>query len=221
MIGQVVRAGIVWSVLFAVGCASQGPGRGTRAAQHQSAPPADVRVDPPDAKPITSSASESDSSSTSKAEVAYELRMVGEDWPNGEPMYREEIKLFPDGTQVKHGTRTTYWENGQEKLRMHFVDGVAHGPKATWHLDGTEWAVGGFVNGKEDGRWTTWYPTGTKQQEFFMEDGALHGVQSSWYFDGRKRSQGRWVHGKQVGFHTVWDTDSNIVQEIDYGPGGP
>ena len=173
------------------------------------------------AQPNGAGDASADAASGSSKSFDYELREIGEDWPSGEPMIREQVKGYADGTEVRHGLYTAYWENGQEKLQMYYVDGVAHGPKQTWHIDGTIWSQGAFVNGKEDGPWVSWYPTGTKQQEFHMRNGALHGQQTSWYPNEQKQSDGRWVNGKQVGYFTIWDVDGNIVREINYGPAKP
>jgi antitoxin component YwqK of YwqJK toxin-antitoxin module len=151
------------------------------------------------------------------ADDGYQLRTIGEDWENGEPMVRQEVKLLPDGTELRHGKRTTYWENGQKKLEMHFVDDVPNGPKETWYIDGANWSRGSYVDGREDGTWETWYSTGQKQRESHMKNGAMDGMQTTWFFDGRKRSEGLWVNGKQTGVFTIWDGEGNIVEFIDYG----
>src|SRR3990172_2091470 len=63
-------------------------------------------------------------------------------WPNGNLKSRTEGKKDEGGNFLQHGTTTIWYENGQKKSEQQFVDGVPHGPRNTWYVEGRNWTEG-------------------------------------------------------------------------------
>ena len=49
------------------------------------------------------------------------VEVLGEDYAEGRPRYREEVVTDDDGKYVRHGVYTVWWEaEGGKKLELHF-----------------------------------------------------------------------------------------------------
>lgn len=172
----------------------------------------------PEPAPATSPAPAATADAATDLKPGERIEVVAEDFFDGTPKSRQEMKVDAEGNQIPHGVLTLWWEDGKtKKLEMRFKDGKAVGLKTAWFRDGKKWSEGMYVDGKEDGMWTVWYPDGIKQHELPMRNGGFHGIETQWHQNGQKRMHGEWVNGKQKGFFTYWDPNGKLAKEIDYG----
>lgn len=58
------------------------------------------------------------------------------------------------------GEWLTYYENGQLKSRISYIDGREHGVWEAFFEDGKRSSVGQFYNGSKFGIWKYYYPNG-------------------------------------------------------------
>lgn len=147
------------------------------------------------------------------------VEVIGEDYAEGKPLYRDEVVRDEQGNDVRHGVSTTWWENGGKKLELHFVCGVKHGPKRTWWEDGATWSTGGFYNGQDHGTWIMRDVDGNKTRQYHLIRGKWHGFFTIWYPNGQKQMEVEFVDGKQQGLMTLWDNDGNTLRVVEYADG--
>lgn len=147
------------------------------------------------------------------------VEVIGEDYAEGKPQYREEVVSDEEGNDVRHGVSTIWWESGGKKLELHYVCGLKHGPKRTWYEDGAPWGSGGFYNGKDHGTWITWGPDGTKTRQYHLIEGKWHGFFTIWYPNGQKKMEVEFVDGRQQGLMTLWDDQGNTLRTTEYTDG--
>ena len=146
------------------------------------------------------------------------IEVVEEHWPGGAIRLRREIKLDEKGEPVPHGVTTKWWESGEKKSELWFVNGIRHGPRLAWYRTGQTWSEGAYQHGKASGTWTVWDREGKREREWSYDDaGAYHHMFTLWHTNGTKRMEFEFDHGQKQGFETVWDEAGNIVLEIDYG----
>ncbi len=142
--------------------------------------------------------------------------VLEETYPDGVIKTRMEGWRDVNGDFVKHGRLINYWENGQKKSEVHYVNGVRHGSRAAWYRDGKPWSAGQFVGGKGEGTWTEWYPNGSKGREMHFVGGGLNGPVIDWYPDGTLRKKVIYVKGMRQGRATHWDRTGTIIRVLDY-----
>jgi antitoxin component YwqK of YwqJK toxin-antitoxin module len=142
-------------------------------------------------------------------------------YPNGNVSVGVEGYVDRDGNFVRHGVTTNFWENGQKKSQVHYVQGMRHGSRTAWYQGGQIWSDGQFVNGREDGTLTVWFPNGRKAKELNFDHGAWHGTGTEWHLNGRKKMEVEWVRGKRQGMLTIWDEEGNVFSQVEYADGVP
>ncbi len=147
------------------------------------------------------------------------VEVIGEDYAEGKPRYRDEVVRDDEGNYVRHGVSTIWWENGEKKLELHYVCGVKHGPKRAWWEDGAVWSSGGFYKGKDHGTWIVWDPDGTKARQYHLIEGKWHGFFTIWYPNGQKKMEVEFVDGRQQGLMTLWDDQGTTLRTIEYVDG--
>ena len=148
------------------------------------------------------------------------VEVLGEDYADGRPAYREEVVTDDEGDYVRHGVYTVWWEaGGGKKLELNYVCGLKHGPKRTWYQDGATWGSGGFYNGKDHGTWITREPDGVKIRQYHLIEGKWHGFFTIWYPNGQKKMEVEFVDGRQQGLMTLWDDEGNTLRKVEYADG--
>lgn len=147
------------------------------------------------------------------------LELYEEKYDDGTIKLRVEGLRFNDDDYVRHGPTTVYWDNGQKKTEIHFVQGLRHGSKTSWYKGGQIWSYGEYVNDREHGMWTQWFPNGRKAGEKHYEHGAWHGLFTEWHTNGKKKSEVLWIKGKKQGTMTIWDEEGELFKTIEYVDG--
>ena len=103
---------------------------------------------------------------------------------------REGIYYVEGESDPFSGEAVTYYDNGQLKSRV------------------------GFLNGKEHGKAILWYKNGQKESEMAFHNGKPHGKIVSWYGTGQKHTEGEYKYGEPIGINTYWYENGQKMQEI-------
>ena len=115
------------------------------------------------------------------------------------------------------GMQRTYWDNGQLKSEMRYVDGKLDGPYKTWYDNGQVFQDGQYADGMMDGSWLIFYPQGqlaaraqyekgTGKQTCYNEEGCM--IMEVSYVDNLK-------HGKEIRYAF----DGAVLQVVEYERG--
>lgn len=158
---------------------------------------------------------------TDAADPPGEIEVKEERWGDGTPRSLVEGVTLEDGTFMRHGKTTLYWDNGKKKSQLSYVYGVRHGPRYSWYQNGILWIEGEFIDGGENGLWTSWYSDGNKAYERNFDHGAFHGLWTEWHRSGQLKDQYNYIKGLIQGTRTMWDEDGNIIRRTEYHDGVP
>lgn len=188
-------------IAFAALAGCRGPGAGMAATNVDTQANSSATADPP---------------TTDDAPPPYPIEVVETKDYDGRVLTRAEGYYDENGDFIRHGTYTTYHDNGQKKLEEHYINGVVDGERTSWYDSGQISGHGYYDHGKEDGTWTAWWPNGFKQQEFHMVDGTWDGTHTTWHQNGEKRMELHYVNGLRQGPFIIWDDQGNEVYRGEY-----
>jgi len=121
---------------------------------------------------------------------------------NGQKKLHKETCYFPsekkyisgtyDDKELRNGTWTSWYENGQKNSEQNYTNGKSDGMYNVWHPDGKQWIRVNYNMGKEDGVYNIWHP------------------------NGKQQIKGEYNMGKKVGVWTYYDTLGKVMREEDY-----
>lgn len=97
-----------------------------------------------------------------------------------------------EGEPVKHGTWTSWYQNGQRKLEGIYDNDVPTGEFVWWHSNGQKSLVATYRDGKKHGLWTWWHPNGLKS------------------------IQGEYVHDTPTSDWLWWKDSGKVAQRADF-----
>ncbi len=144
------------------------------------------------------------------------IEIVEEKYPDGVVKMVSEGYRDDDGNLIGHGAIRLFWEQGEKKAELHFIDGIRHGPRTAWYRNGQVKTEGQFHEGLENGIWKVWYPDGSLAEEQSYDRGAWNGLFTAWYMNGEKKTEVRYVKGKKQGLFTRWNESGTVVERIEY-----
>ena len=117
------------------------------------------------------------------------------------------------------GTATSYYDDGQIKVRRSFKDGKDHGLWTGWHANGQKRFEGDRREGKAQGLTTWWYDNGQIKQQGVYEMDQSIGTWSQYYEDGTLKKETRYVDGKKDGLTVSYEESGRKVKEELYRSG--
>lgn len=88
--------------------------------------------------------------------------------------------------------------DGQLQVREHFVQGIAHGTRTTYHSNGHRRSETTLEHGKIQGTFRRWHDNDTLAEELPMLDNQPHGVARAFHPDGSLKSTVTLEHGQVV-----------------------
>ena len=94
------------------------------------------------------------------------------------------------------GVSEGYYTNGQMQVREYFTNGVSHGLRTKWRIDGSKLSEGTIVAGEFDGVFRKWHENGKLHQRVEMSNGVPHGVSHGWFPSGFLQSRVVMENGK-------------------------
>ena len=118
-----------------------------------------------------------------------------------------------------HGTWQRFTK-GRLVYQAHYWNGMAHGPRLTWHTNGAPASLVRFVHGKEEGiahRWRL-----SDEENYGMHDtgpyvhGLAHGTWRRYYADGVLCNENEHVQGVMHGISTIYARDGTILRQSEY-----
>ena len=179
---------------------------GCETPPRRSSPVQVISGDEEDAAPVTNP----------ETKAGKTIEIVEQTYPDGTVGSRIEGWRDEDGEFVYHGSMTNFWDTGQKKSQVHYVNGIRHGSRSAWYRDGQPWNYGEYVNGKPDGTWTEWLSNGVKGRETIYVNGGLNGWLIERYPDDSLKRKVMYVNGLRQGRETIWEPDGTVLREVDY-----
>jgi hypothetical protein len=101
---------------------------------------------------------------TTPPAVPGQIKTIEETTAEGQRVVMQ-VKIGAEGEEVRHGTFTAYYPNGNKWGEEEYKDGIRHGKHLEWYSTGVKKREGQFVNDQQDGLWTEWDPNGNKTEE--------------------------------------------------------
>jgi antitoxin component YwqK of YwqJK toxin-antitoxin module/Tfp pilus assembly protein PilF len=118
------------------------------------------------------------------------------------------------------GTRTEYFENGEEASELDYHSGDRDGYLKSYFANGTLRSEGWYVSGNKQGDWYEYNQRGVVQSHRYFINGELHGIQE--YFDERgRKDEETFFKDLNVWTRTRFDSTGNVIYkyESDNGNG--
>ncbi|MDH3457465.1 MAG: toxin-antitoxin system YwqK family antitoxin [Gemmatimonadota bacterium] len=130
---------------------------------------------------------------------------------NGQRAFEE-----PYVNGVLHGVRHQWDMNGVLVLQREMKEGRPSGPSREWYSSGARKLESTYAAGSLTGVTTAWYESGQKQFERSYREGRRHGMATEWYESGAIRSETTWRTGKPDGPYAAWHEDGQKSAEGRY-----
>lgn len=153
-----------------------------------------------------------------------------------------EIYTVINDTGLKHGTYTSYNENGNLELVTNFKKNVRHGQYVEYDPSrkGIIKRKGNFLNGEQHGTWTRYVHASTDIDEISVYDNGeristtsyysygedrkksitnKNGISVQWYENGKKKTEGNNIDGRWNGIVNQWYENGNLESSISYSNG--
>ena len=111
-----------------------------------------------------------------------------ENHPSGELRAQYEVRVGPDGSEVRHGAYTG------------------------WYPEGGVECEGRYADGQREGEWTFRWPNGKRKEVGEYRDGLREGAWKAYDERGKRISQGTYKGGRRNGKWTFWDADGEVDQ---------
>ncbi len=119
------------------------------------------------------------------------LEISGEDnWWDAKP-----AEYARAGQPVRHGSTSSWFENGQPSLEGSFNEGTRQGSFTWWHANGQMQLGGEFNNDQKSGVWTWWHES------------------------GMKAVQGKYAENEPIGVWSWWDETGKVIRSGDIASG--
>ncbi len=112
-----------------------------------------------------------------------------ENYPNGQPRLQYTYYVRASGERIKHGTVTSWYENGLKRSEGPYQDGKRQGVWTSWYDNGSIGQSGPYLNDVRHGTWTVYYRNGRKESEGLYRNGKREGTWVKWHEDGRKHAE--------------------------------
>lgn len=97
---------------------------------------------------------------------------------------------------------------------------VRHGTYSAWYVNGQIQQEGEFENGAPIGKMTWYFSNGQKSLEGIYTDGKQQGAWTWWHKNGQKSVQGEYSAGSPSGNWKWWHATGKLAQRADFSPGG-
>jgi MORN repeat variant len=104
----------------------------------------------------------------------------------------------------------TYPFSVQVHTELHTRNGVAHGARNEWHINGSPWFAGSYQDGMRVGTWTEWHPNGVPRFTGHYVADRLSGFETWWYASGQKEWQVQRDDGRRVGPEQWWHENGQL-----------
>ncbi|MBN1512333.1 MAG: toxin-antitoxin system YwqK family antitoxin [Phycisphaerae bacterium] len=121
-----------------------------------------------------------------------------ENWPDGRPRLRAEMRVEPGGAKTLDGLYTLWFPTGQKQYEATYVDGRLHGTERQWHENGRLRVEQHYDHGLRHGPRYDWSASGQLRKEEHYDQDQPHGTWFIWDGKGKLKWQGRFDHGQPL-----------------------
>lgn len=108
-----------------------------------------------------------------------------EKYPNGKLKIQYTYLVRLDGTQVKNGLETSWYENGKKKSEGEYQNGKKIGVWVSWYDNGVIGQKGIYQEDQKNGLWIKNYRNGNKESEGLYQNNLREGSWKKWYENGK------------------------------------
>lgn len=109
-----------------------------------------------------------------------------------------------------NGTRTEYYENGEENSELDFRNGNRNGYLKVFYIDGTLQSEGWYVDGDKQGDWYDYNQRGLVQSHRYYINGNLYGFQE--YYDEKgKKDEEMYFRNNEIWNRTRFDSTGTVI----------
>jgi len=127
--------------------------------------------------------------------------------------YYLDGRIKGDGTFEEgrlNGMRTSWFSNGNKRLKREFFNGLANGSSEEFFPNGQTYEEGLFLKGREEGKWKGYYPEGEKWTEANYNQGVLFGTYREWHPNGNLKIQTAYDFGMPSGEYKEWYSSGKL-----------
>jgi hypothetical protein len=103
-----------------------------------------------------------------------------ENHPSGELRAQYEVRVEPDGSEVRHGSSTSWYPDGQVESEGSYRNGLREGDWLFRWPNGRRKETGGYSAGRRDGPWRHYHESGPLRAEGSYRDGVRDGEWTFW-----------------------------------------
>lgn len=138
--------------------------------------------------------------SSCQAEKSLNNKMHGTDqlkttisyWDEEKKIKKELISYSysDDGSRMKHGKYTSWYQNGQIETELNYKKNKLHGSAIKYYENGEVEFKGLYKNDKKDGKWLEYYENGQLTAEIEYKNGVKDGETIGYHDNGQKDFQG-------------------------------
>lgn len=129
------------------------------------------------------------------------------------------VALLSVFVSCNDGVERSYWENGNLKSELRYVDGKLEGDCVWYTATGGLSAKAHYKNDVPDGPYQRWHPNGKMASEENYVDGVLEGEMHKWYDNGQLFQEGQYASGMMDGQWLIYYPSGALAGKADYKMG--
>ena len=114
-------------------------------------------------------------------------------------VYKDAYGQYSSKGKLKNGKRHGHWdlwyENGQKKAEVNYINGTIDGELVGWHENGQKSMELGFISSSDDISVNSWHENGQQKSNgtvYISEEGKVveNGLFTFWFDNGQKEKEG-------------------------------
>ncbi len=138
---------------------------------------------------------------------------------NGMLRVRYQVLIGDDGSEVAHGRRIEFTQQGTKQHEYRYTNGMKHGLHVMYYPDGTVAMKEEFVNGVIEGNCLMFYESGAKLADLSYVAGKRTGIDYFYYETGELMEEIEMLEDQYHGQYVRYDKEGNVVYMKEYVQG--
>ncbi|MBK8806123.1 MAG: toxin-antitoxin system YwqK family antitoxin [Bacteroidales bacterium] len=136
---------------------------------------------------------------------------------------RDKIAYLKGSESPFTGKAFGYWDNGNKKKEINFVNGIREGVYRTWFKNGNKESIKFYKNNLLEGAIISWYENGQYERKVEFRQDKKHGNFQAFYENGQVKSEGQYVNNKKIGIHIGYyengqkESNGNFIDGVENG----
>jgi len=140
-------------------------------------------------------------------------------YPNGKLKEEWEVTQDKFGEDVKNGLYKAWYDDGQPKHEIHYLDGKKHGIQKSYHKNGQLELEENYLFGKLSGKKKNWTKEGKLELEVDYMDGKPHGLFVRYRDNGQIHHKINYLNGLKNGAHEIYDIEGDLSKTTWFAQG--